>query len=158
VSPPPIKRWAPKGPVFAVTLGRRAGKALAAELQIECVADSPGEWQNGAFLVREQGRWTSAFTRSFVDLLALLRAARGGVQHVDGVVRRVPRRFAELGPEQALDVAGSAPFADARTVGNRVWLRDAGDAIAVECITLDRGRVWRWLTITPDEVVDRRTP
>jgi hypothetical protein len=158
VSPPPIKRWAPKGPAFSVTLGRRAGKALAAELQIECVTDSQGEWQNDAFLVRDQGRWTSAFTRSFTDLLALLGAARGGVQHVDGVVRRVPRQFAVLNPEEALRVAGSAPFADARALGNRVWLSEAGDVSCVECITLDGESVWRWLTITSTGVVDRRRP
>jgi hypothetical protein len=159
--PAPLKRWAPDGPVFKVTLDGGAGASLAAALQIERVADAPGEWENRAFLVRDEASWASAFTRSFADLLTLLGAAQRRVRHVDGLARRVLSRSAVLGPDEALRVAGSAPFPGARSLGDRVWLRDAGDSAAIECITLQTnpplaGTVWRWLTITPTGVVDRR--
>jgi hypothetical protein len=159
--PAPIKCWAPEGPVFVVTLGTEAGEALAAELQIERVVDSRGEWQNRTFLVRDQGPWSSAYARSFADLLTLLGAAAGRVRHVDGASRRVPRQHVAFTPEEARQVAGPAPFDGARSLGDRVWLHGDGEASSIECITLQTnppfvGSVWRWLTITRTGVVDRR--
>jgi hypothetical protein len=159
--PAPIKCWAPTGPVFIATLEREAGEAVTSELGIERVVDSPGEWQDRTFLVRNHGPRTSAYARSFADLLTLLGAAGDRVHHVDAAVRRVPRRHAVITPEEARQVAGPAPFAGARAVGERVWLHEAGAAIAIECITLQTnppnvGSVWRWLTITATGVLDRR--